>query len=85
MVTRSDRLAGYVTEGMPGPDLLVELLCMDHIGTYVLPYPCRYEGGAWHNGGTGERIQAEVVGWRSLPATDRAGPSPVAARTEQPW
>ncbi len=71
MVTRSDRLAGYVTEGTPDAGRPAELLCTDHIGTYVVPFPCRYENGMWRNIGTGERIEAEVVGWRAFPA--RAG------------
>jgi hypothetical protein len=82
MVTRSDRLAEYVGEGNPEPQRLVEVLCTDHIGTYVLPFPCRYEGGSWRNGGTGETIQAEVVGWRSLRAGPPARRTP---RAEQPW
>jgi hypothetical protein len=86
MVTRIDRLAGYVTDGMPGPEQLVEVLCADHIGTYVLPFPCRYEDGSWRNGGTGEQIEAKVIGWRSR--REQGGspqPQRVTGRTEQPW
>jgi hypothetical protein len=65
MVTRSERLNGYTTEGIPGEGLH-ELLCLDHIGTYVVPFPCRYETGAWRNGETGEPIEAQVAGWRAV-------------------
>jgi hypothetical protein len=63
MVTREYRLAEFSnsppTEGLP-----VELLCEDHAGTYLLPFPCRWTDGAWHNGVSGALIDARVVGWR---------------------
>jgi hypothetical protein len=84
MVTRSDRLADFETDGKPEPAWLVEVLCADHIGTYVLPFPCRYEDGSWRNGGTGETIQAEVAGWRSFRTGSGAEPPRMIARREQP-
>lgn len=42
----------------------VPLLCEDHNGTYVLPFPCRWADGAWRSTTTGSRIEVNVVGWR---------------------
>lgn len=61
MATRKYRLAEFST-GAPIDGLAVELLCQDHAGTYVLPFPCRWSAGAWHNGVTGAAIDARVVG-----------------------
>jgi hypothetical protein len=50
---------------VPELDLIkrpVELLCVDHIGTYVVPYPCRRV--EWRNVETNEVIEADVAGWR---------------------
>ncbi len=45
MATRVERLAEYTTDRQPRPGSKVELLCEDHRGTYVLPFPChRAEG-----------------------------------------
>jgi hypothetical protein len=65
MATRTGRLAEFKTDEEPQPGFDVELLCEDHNGTYVLPFPCQRSGGAWRNTKTGESVQAEVVGWRS--------------------
>ena len=64
MPTRSARLADFVTDGAPAPDTLVELLCEDHVGTYLLPYLCTSDAEGFRNASTGERIQGCVVGWR---------------------
>jgi hypothetical protein len=71
MVTRSERLGDFVTDRDPAPDISVELLCEDHVGTYVLPFLCRREDAAWLNGKTGEPIEAVVVGWREDRAIHR--------------
>ena len=65
MATRTERLAEFTTATEPQPGLHVELLCEDHSGTYVLPFPCHREGEAWRNSQTGEILQAEIVGWRA--------------------
>jgi hypothetical protein len=45
MATRVERLAEYTTDREPRRGSKVELLCEDHRGTYVLPFPChRAEG-----------------------------------------
>ena len=41
----------------------LRLLCEDHVGSYVIPFPCVRRDGAWRNATTGEPIEAEVIGW----------------------
>jgi hypothetical protein len=41
MATRQQRLDAFVHEGDPPADQPLELLCEDHVGTYVIPFPCR--------------------------------------------
>jgi hypothetical protein len=65
MVTRSARLDGFITDVAPLPDAVVELLCEDHVGTYLLPYPCRGTAEGFRNEYSGELIEAHVVGWRA--------------------
>jgi hypothetical protein len=64
MATREQRLAQFATDRDPAPDLAVEVLCEDHVGTYVLPFPCTCTDGAWRNARTGEAIEGAVIGWR---------------------
>jgi hypothetical protein len=63
MVTRIERLSGFSTEAALD-DTPLELLCEDHRGTYVLPYPCIRSGAVWRNATTADRILADVIGWR---------------------
>ncbi len=71
MATRSARLDEFITTGAPAPDTLVELLCEDHVGTYLLPYPCRSTAEGFRNEHTGELIQGRVVGWRKPVTLDQ--------------
>jgi hypothetical protein len=64
VATREQRLAQFATDREPAPGIPVEVLCQDHVGTYVLPFPCTWADGAWRNAGTGERIESDVIGWR---------------------
>src|SRR4051812_10648417 len=41
MVTPADCLAAFTTDVDPAPESLVEVLCEDHVGTYLLPFLCR--------------------------------------------
>jgi hypothetical protein len=41
MVTRAERLADFTTDADPASQALVEVLCEDHVGTYLLPFLCR--------------------------------------------
>ena len=64
MATRQERIDAFSHEGMPPTDLPLELLCEDHIGTYVIPFLCRWNNGAWYSIDTDNRVEATVVGWR---------------------
>jgi hypothetical protein len=64
MATRHNRLSEFANTGDPPADEAQELLCEDHIGTYVIPFLCRWSEGVWQSVETGEPIQATVVGWR---------------------
>jgi hypothetical protein len=61
---RRQRLAAFPGEGTPPGDTACELLCEDHVGTYMLPYRCHWSNGRWQSVGTGEPVKAGVVGWR---------------------
>lgn len=72
MATRQQRLDAFVHDGDPPTDRPLELLCEDHVGTYVIPFLCRWTGDNWQNAETGERIEATVIGWRvRLPQTGK--------------
>lgn len=78
MVTRTARLKDFMTDGYPGGGLQVQVLAEDHVGTYILPFPCERMDGEWRNGTTGEAVQASVVAWREFRRESR-GPQPRAA------
>jgi hypothetical protein len=64
MTTRERRLAEFNGEGHPLPNEVVQVLCEDPSGTYLLPFPCCFADGEWRNSTTGGTLQATVVGWR---------------------
>ena len=70
MATYDQRLTGYTTEGFPDPEHLVEVLCLDHVGTYILPFLCRHDDTGWSSE-EGRPLDTQVVGWR----TPQAPPS----------
>jgi hypothetical protein len=61
---RGRRLAEFPGAGTPPAGTPCELLCEDHVGTYVLPYPCHWSDGTWRSLATTEPVKAGVVGWR---------------------
>jgi len=65
MATRQDRIGAYIHERMPPEDHPLELLCEDHVGTYVIPFLCLWPNGAWQSLDNNNRIDATVVGWRA--------------------
>ena len=83
MVTRTARLEGFVTDGYPGSELQVQALAEDHVGTYVLPFPCECIGGEWRNGTTGEAVQARIIGWREFRTRRRGRMSPAQKLTKE--
>jgi hypothetical protein len=61
MAARQERIDSFVHEGMPPTDRPLEILCEDHVGTYVIPFLCRWRDGVWQSD---ETIEAKVIGWR---------------------
>jgi hypothetical protein len=55
----------FVHDMEPPVDRPLQVLCEDQIGTYLVPFPCRWNGVDWKNTGTGDRIEAMVIGWRT--------------------
>ena len=80
MVTRSARLKDFITDGYPSSGLPVQALAEDHVGTYILPFPCERIDGEWRNRTTGDTVQANILGWREVQAGGRERMSP----TQQP-
>jgi hypothetical protein len=68
MATRQHRLDAFIHEGDPPLEQPLELLCEDHVGTYLIPFLCRWTGGAWLSMETDSPIEATVIGWRYAPA-----------------
>jgi hypothetical protein len=62
--TRAARLDEFITNAEPDNDLLVELLCEDHVGAYLLPFLCRRTPEGYRNEETHELITGSVAGWR---------------------
>ena len=70
MATRQERIDAFLHEGEPPADQLLEVLCEDHVGTYVVPFLCRWRSGDWRNAVTGARIEATIIGWRERIETE---------------
>jgi hypothetical protein len=51
----------FRTRGSSPNDQPLQILCEDHVGTYVIPFPCRWPDGLWENAKTSRRIEATVV------------------------
>ena len=64
MVQRAERVSGFVTDRLPAEDAPVQVLCEDHVGTYLLPFACRHGEAGWVNAATSAPIAAAVIGWR---------------------
>jgi hypothetical protein len=64
MVPRQERLEAFAHDGDPPVDQPLEVLCEDHVGTYVVPFLCRWTSPDWRNIESSERIEATVIGWR---------------------
>jgi hypothetical protein len=75
MVTRTVRLKNFRTDEYPGSGLLVQVLAEDHVGTYILPFPCERINGEWRNATTREAVQANILGWREVQTRSRDGTS----------
>ena len=82
MVTRTARLKDFKTDEYPGSGLPVQALAEDHVGTYILPFPCEHINGEWRNATTGEAVQVSILGWREVQARSRDRTSPVQQPTK---
>ncbi len=71
MVTRTARSKDFTTDGYPGCGLPVHVLAEDHVGTYILPFPCERMNGEWRNGTIGEAVQASIIAWRGFRVKSR--------------
>jgi hypothetical protein len=69
--TWQERIDDFIHKGSPPIDQPLQILCEDHVGTYVIPFPCRWREGIWENAKTSRRIEATVVGWRALNKAQR--------------
>jgi hypothetical protein len=65
MATRQERIDEFSHDGTPPADQPFELLCEDHVGTYVIPFLCRWHDSAWQSLDTDKCIEATVIGWRA--------------------
>lgn len=63
MATREHRLSEFNQDPPPSGQLL-QLLCEDHNGTYLLPFRCEWRDGAWYGANKASPVEARVVGWR---------------------
>jgi hypothetical protein len=41
VVTRQERIDDFDHEGTPPADQPLQILCEDHVGTYVIPFLCQ--------------------------------------------
>ena len=64
LAARQERIDAFSHDGAPPAGEPLELLCEHHVGTYVIPFLCRWRNGAWRSLDTDERIEATVFGWR---------------------
>jgi hypothetical protein len=64
MVPRQQRINDFDSAGEPPAGEPMELLCEDHNGTYVLPFPCLWVDGVWRSVRSDHQIEANVIGWR---------------------
>jgi len=71
LVIRQERIDEFIHEGSPPNDQPLQILYEDHVGTYVIPFPCQWHDGLWENTKTCRRIEATVVGWRALNKAQR--------------
>jgi hypothetical protein len=65
LVTRQERIDDFIHDERPPANKLLQVLCEDHNGTYLLPFLCQWRDGVWQNAKSNRRIEAAVVGWRA--------------------
>jgi hypothetical protein len=63
MVTRAERSQDFIIDADPPFGGVVEVLCEDHVGTYLLRFLCRSTPEGLRNERTGELIEGRVIDW----------------------
>jgi hypothetical protein len=72
LVTWQERIDDFIHEGSPPTDQLFQILCEDHVGTYVIPFPCQTQKPAdalklwWLVGGLLTKLSAELSGFQLM-------------------
>ena len=64
MALRAERIAEFTSDRPPAKGVKVQLLCEDHVGTYMLPFLCLWTETGWANAATRDSVGADVLGWR---------------------
>jgi hypothetical protein len=78
-------LKDFKTDGYPGSSLEVQALAEDHVGTYILPFPCQHINGEWRNATTGEAVQASILGWREVQTGAETARALLSSRPKREW
>ena len=69
MVRRNARISQFISDRLPSADSKVQVLCEDHVGTYTLPFLCRWtDGDGWMSSISQEVVEVAVLGWREPPS-----------------
>ena len=64
MVQRAERIAEFTCDQPPADGVQVQILCEDHVGTYMLSFLCLWTDAGWANAATMDCVGADVLGWR---------------------
>ncbi|MGH6675779.1 MAG: hypothetical protein ACRECE_06085, partial [Xanthobacteraceae bacterium] len=58
MAVRQERVELFITTELRRRTSRLELLCEDRVGTYVIPFLCRWRNGDWQSLETDKCIEA---------------------------
>jgi len=64
-------------------DQPLELLCEDHVGTYVVPFLCRWTSGVWQSVATSTPIEVTVLAGARVDGIGCSLSFPVHGRTNE--
>ena len=73
-MTRQERIDDFIHEGSPPTDQPLQILCEDHVGTYVIPFPCRWREGIWETQEPVDVLRWSVGGQPSKLSAERRTP-----------
>lgn len=63
VISRQQRIAQFNQSEPPYMEGCM-LLCEDHIGTYLLPFACKWDGLNWSPVERDSPLEVRVVGWK---------------------